>query len=118
VDGVDQVVSIKAGAIASSSTSVRTWRRGGRQMHHIVDPSTGDCAAPYWRLVSTSGDSCVDANAASTAAIVWGPHARARLVALGHPTRLVRHDGHVVTLNGWPCDIVCGPVLGRTGFES
>ena len=75
VDGVDQVVSIKAGAIASSSTSVRTWRRGGRQMHHIVDPSTGDCAAPYWRLVSASGDSCVDANAASTAAIVWGPHA-------------------------------------------
>lgn len=87
-------------------------------MHHIVDPSTGDCAAPYWRLVSTSGDSCVDANAASTAAIVWGPHAPARLVALGHPTRLVRYDGQVVTLNGWPCDIVRGPVPDRTEFES
>ena len=75
VGDVDQVVSIKAGAIASSSTSVRTWQRGGRRLHHIVDPSTGDCAAPYWRLVSASGDSCVDANAASTAAVVWGRHA-------------------------------------------
>jgi len=116
VGDVDQVVSIKTGAIASSSTSVRTWPRGGREMHHIVDPATGDCAAPYWRLVSASGDSCVDANAASTAAVVWGRHAPAKLVALGQPARLVRHDGQVVALNGWPCDTVGdarpGPISG------
>jgi thiamine biosynthesis lipoprotein len=104
VDAVDQVVSIETGAIASSSTSVRTWHRGARQLHHIVDPTTGDCVAPYWRLVSASGASCVDANAASTAAVVWGRRAVENLVALGQPTRLVRHDGQVITLNGWPAD--------------
>lgn len=113
VEAVDQVVSIDTGAIASSSTSVRTWQRGGRRLHHIVDPATGDCVAPYWRLVSASGDSCVDANAASTAALVWGPHAVARLVALGQPTRLVRHDGQVIALNGWPADTLRGPVTGQ-----
>ena len=30
---------------------------------------------PYWRLVSAAGASCVDANALSTAAVVWGDQA-------------------------------------------
>ena len=79
-------------------------------MHHIVDPATGDCVAPYWRLVSASGHSCVDANAASTAALVWGRLAVEKLVALGQPARLVRHDGEVIALNGWPPD-----TAGRAG---
>src|ERR1700688_1269237 len=99
---VDQVISIEAGGIASSSTSVRTWQRGGRRLHHIVDPATGDSAPAYWTLVSASGDTCVDANAASTAAVVWGRRAVAKLVDLGQPTRLVRHDKQVLALNGWP----------------
>jgi thiamine biosynthesis lipoprotein len=109
---VDEVVSIEAGGIASSSTSVRTWERGARRVHHIVDPSTGDCAAAYWRLVSASGDSCVDANAATTAAVVWGRGAVPKLVALGLPTRLVRHDGQVIVLNGWPSAADPRPVTG------
>jgi thiamine biosynthesis lipoprotein len=112
LEAVDEVVSIETGGIASSSTSVRTWQRGARRLHHIVDPATGDCAAPYWRLVSASGDSCVDANAASTAAVVWGRRAEPKLVALGLPTRLVRHDGQVIVLNGWPPHAGPRPVTG------
>jgi thiamine biosynthesis lipoprotein len=104
VEDVAQVVSIEAGGIASSSTSVRTWQRGGRRLHHIVDPATGDSAHSYWTLVSASGDTCVDANAASTAAVVWGRRAVPKLVDLGQPTRLVRHDKQVLALNGWPTD--------------
>jgi len=111
VDAVDQVVAIDGGGIASSSTAVRTWRRGRRRLHHIVDPATGACVAPYWTLVSASGDSCVDANAASTAAVVWGERAVPKLRELGQPARLVRHDGHLVTLNGWPPE--CGPSSRR-----
>jgi thiamine biosynthesis lipoprotein len=103
-DHVDQVVSIHQGGIATSSTSIRAWRRDGRRLHHIVDPATGESAPEYWSLVSASGDSCVDANAASTAAVVWGKRAPAELRALGSPARLVRHDGRVVTVNGWPSD--------------
>ncbi|HUY21978.1 MAG TPA: FAD:protein FMN transferase [Acidimicrobiales bacterium] len=109
VDAVDQVVAIATGGIASSSTAVRTWQRGARRLHHIVDPATGDSAAPHWTLVSASGASCVEANAASTAAVVWGEQAVPRLVELGQPARLVRHDGQVLTLNGWPAADERGP---------
>jgi len=48
--------------------------------------------------------SCVDANAASTAAIIWGAQAVAQLDALELPARLVRGDGAVTTVGGWPAD--------------
>ena len=99
---VDQVVSIHGGGVASSSTAVRAWRRNGRPVHHIVDPWTGDSASTHWSLVSCAADTCVDANAASTAAIVWGQWAVPNLSAMGHPARLVRHDGEVVSVHGWP----------------
>jgi thiamine biosynthesis lipoprotein len=100
----DQVVSISSGGLATSSTRVRTWRRGERTMHHIVDPTTGECAPAYWTLVSATGPTCVDANAASTAALVWGRLAVARLTDMKVPARLVRADGGVVRLNGWPAE--------------
>lgn len=104
VDRVDQVVAIERGGLASSSTSVRTWRTGGRRVHHIVDPRTGDCAEPYWALVTATGSSCVEANAASTAALVWGAEALQRLALFDQSARLVRRDGTVSVVNGWPKD--------------
>jgi thiamine biosynthesis lipoprotein len=100
--GVDQVVAITGGGLASSSPSVRAWVAGDRPVHHIVDPRTGDCVDAYWSLVSATGNSCVDANALTTAALVWGEDALARLTAFDQPLRLVRHDGRIFTLNGWP----------------
>jgi thiamine biosynthesis lipoprotein len=101
-DQVDQVVAIRQGGLASSSTSVRRWMAGGREVHHIVDPRTGDCVEPYWSLVSAVGATCVDANAATTAAMVWGEAALDYLPSFGQAMRLVRHDGCVTYLNGWP----------------
>jgi len=98
------MVCITEGGVASSSTVVRGWRRGGRRLHHIVDPATGDVASEHWRLVSVAARSCLDANAASTAVVVWGEEALDRLQALGLPARLVRHDGAVATVGGWPPD--------------
>ncbi|HXW33160.1 MAG TPA: FAD:protein FMN transferase [Acidimicrobiales bacterium] len=99
---VDHVVSIAHGGLASSSTVVRSWRRGERRLHHIVDPRTGDVAFPYWSLVSAVGASCVMANAASTAAVVWGREAPRRLSAMGVPARLLGADGEEVFVCGWP----------------
>jgi thiamine biosynthesis lipoprotein len=102
LDDVDQVVAIRHGGLASSSTEVRAWQMGTSHVHHIVDPVTGCSASPYWRLVSAVGASCVDANALSTAAVVWGDLALERLQPFGQAVRLVRHDGDVFTLGGWP----------------
>jgi thiamine biosynthesis lipoprotein len=101
-DSVDQVVAISTGALASSSTTVRKWQRAGKVVHHIIDPATGENAQECWSLVSVAASSCVEANAASTAAIVWGPSAPKRLAIAGLPARLVSVTGRVETFCGWP----------------
>ena len=47
-DADGQTVAITRGGLATSSTTVRVWRRGDRTVHHIVDPATG--APPTSRL--------------------------------------------------------------------
>jgi len=79
----------------------RYWRRRGRTLHHIVDPRTGDVADPYWRTVSVAAATCVDANTASTAAIVMGAPARVWLNQCRLPARLVALDGTVTTTARW-----------------
>jgi thiamine biosynthesis lipoprotein len=102
-DEVDQVVAITAGGLATSGTTARAWVRNGRSVHHIVDPQTGEAAEPVWSLVSTTAPTCVEANALSTAAVVWGEDAVGNLDARGVPARLVRRaTGEVVCRGGWP----------------
>lgn len=108
-EDADVVVAVWTGGLASSGTSVRTWKHGDRQVHHIVNPATGMSADTCWRLASVAAPSCVAANAASTAAIVWGDTALWRLSQMGLPCRLVRNDGAVVVLGGWPQDTGISP---------
>lgn len=101
-EGVEAVVSMTEGGLATSSTASRWWMRGARRVHHILDPRTGDSALAVWRLVTVAASNCVLANAASTAAVVWGFEAPDRLEGMRLPARLVGHDGVVVTTPGWP----------------
>ena len=98
----DQVVSISDGGLASSGTTARTWLRNGRRVHHIVDPWTGEAADAVWSLVSVVAPTCVEANAWSTAAVVWGDDAVGNLDARGVPARLVDAAGSVTTCGSWP----------------
>jgi FAD:protein FMN transferase len=97
-----QTVTISTGGLATSSTTVRAWKLGGRPVHHIIDPATGEPVRSCWRTVSAAAGDCVDANTASTAAIIRGPAALDWLHDIGLPARLVRHDGTVETTAGWP----------------
>lgn len=99
-----QDLTIAGGGLSTSSTTVRRWRRRGGEAHHIVDPRTGMPAAEHWRTVSVAAGTCVDANIASTAAIVLGAEARAWLAAAGLPARLVTAAGEVELTAGWPAD--------------
>jgi thiamine biosynthesis lipoprotein len=101
---VEQVVAITHGGLASSATAVRAWRAGERSVHHIVDPATGDCVEPYWVLVSATGRNCVEANLVTTAAIVWGEQALGNLAGFDQSVRLVRSDGEIFSVNGWPLE--------------
>jgi thiamine biosynthesis lipoprotein len=101
-DASGQVVTIRSGGLATSSTTVRTWTAGGQRRHHIIDPSTGEPAMSCWRTVSVAAGTCVDANIASTAAIIASEAALSWLGEAGLPARLVRTDGSVLRTAGWP----------------
>ena len=87
---------------AGSAMATRTWRRGGRLLHHVLDPQTCQPAARIWSSVSVVADHCVDANTASTAALVLGLRAPGWLRELGVPARLVGERAEVLTVGGWP----------------
>jgi thiamine biosynthesis lipoprotein len=97
-----QTITIAGGGLATSSITARRWLRDGRVMHHILDPATGEPVQPTWRTASVAAASCVDANIASTAALVQGESALAWLGALRLPARLVDVDGEVHAVAGWP----------------
>ena len=86
-------VSIDSGGLATSGIGRRHWLLGGHPVHHLVDPETGLPVDSYWRTVSVAAGSCVDANTASTAAMVKGVGAVTWLEDRALPARLVRTDG-------------------------
>ena len=98
----DVVVCLRDGALATSGTSARQWRRAGRVVHHLIDPATGLPAESCWRTVSVAAASCVDANVAATASIIKGRGAPEWLAELGLPARLVGVSGEAIVTGGWP----------------
>lgn len=97
-----ETILILSGGVATSSTTVRRWSKGGRTLHHIVEPRTGRPANGAWRTVSVCAATCVDANIASTASIIAGDEDTAWIESQGLPARLVRQDGTIVRVGGWP----------------
>jgi thiamine biosynthesis lipoprotein len=95
-------VGIQSGGLATSGTCVRTWATASGRAHHIIDPRTGSPADTPWRTVSVAAASCVDANTASTAAMVLGDEAPDWLAQRRLPARLVRNDGSVLRVADWP----------------
>lgn len=98
----EETVGITSGGVATSSTTVRRWVRGEVVLHHIIDPATGLPADSCWRTATVAAASCVDANIASTAAIVMGERAVAWLEDRRLAARLVGQDGRIRRVAGWP----------------
>jgi FAD:protein FMN transferase len=92
-------------AMATSSTIRRAWRRGGVPLHHIVDPRTAAPAAPVWRSASVAAPTCVEANTASTAAVVLGHDATRWLGERGYTARLVDQRHRVCRVGDWPREV-------------
>jgi FAD:protein FMN transferase len=98
----EQVVTIQDGGLATSSALARRWRRGGSELHHLIDPRTGAPSTGPFRTASVAATTCTLANTASTAAIILGDEAPGWLERHGLPARLVRYDGSVQRICGWP----------------
>jgi thiamine biosynthesis lipoprotein len=99
-----QWITLRGGGLATSSTTVRRWCNSEGDLHHVIDPRTGRPAAGPWRTVSVTAGSCLDANIASTAALIRGERALSWLRSLKLPSRLVGSDGRVRHIAGWPSE--------------
>ena len=96
-------VALAGGGLATSSTTVRRWRSGAVELHHLVDPRTGRPAESPWRTVSVAAKTCVDANVASTASFLLEDAPR-WLEDHRLPARLVSIGGESTVVAGWPED--------------
>jgi thiamine biosynthesis lipoprotein len=101
-DEPGQTASLLARGLATSSTAVRRWLRQGTAMHHLIDPRTGRPAQGRWRTATVVADTCLRANALSTASLVGGDRAEVLLARFRASARLVSEDGRVVHCGGWP----------------
>ncbi len=102
VDSPDgQDVALFDGGLATSGTTARRWRRGGVELHHIIDPSTGLPAQTRWKMATVAAATCVEANAASTAALILDGAALGWLESHHLPARLVALDGSIQFAGGW-----------------
>lgn len=86
------LLRLSSGAVATSGVNVRIWRDAdGRYAHHLLDPATGE---PAWTgLIGATalGQTAVEAETLSKAALLSGP-ARGREV-LAATGGLLVHDG-------------------------
>ena len=96
-------VELPDGGIATSTTLSRRFG-AERTLHHLLNPATLRPAAEVWRTATVAAASCLDANIASTAAVVMGTAAPRWLADQGLPARLVAADGSVRRLGGWPAE--------------
>jgi|SRR5579875_80614 len=100
--GPSQVIALPGGGVSTSGIAARRWRRGQRTLHHILDPSTGLPARPVWRTVSVLAGTAVQANVASTTAIIRGAAAPRWLERQALAARLVSPGGQLHVTAGWP----------------
>ncbi len=114
----DVHIGLDGGGLATSSTRVRHWRRGGVRRHHLIDPRTGVSATEVWRTVTATGPTCVAANMASTAAIVLGNEAPGWLADRGVSARLVSSTGEVCHVGAWPAPESRSPPLAMLTKET
>jgi FAD:protein FMN transferase len=107
LDGPGERIALFEGGLATSSTSARSWPTDRGRMHHVIDPRTGVPAAGMWRTVSVAAASCLDANVASTAALVLGADALSWLEQRNVHARLVARSGAVMGTRDWPVALEC-----------
>jgi FAD:protein FMN transferase len=77
---------LAAGAVATSSRARRTWARGDRQLHHLIDPRTGSPACTPWVAATVIAGRAVDAEPLAKAAVLARNEAFAAQMLSKHAT--------------------------------
>jgi len=99
---VPRQVSLRSGALATSSVERRRWQINGRPRHHLLDPRTGMPATTGVRSVSVGAATCQQAEVAAKAALLLGPAAGSEfLLWRGMSGLLVTDAGDALRIGAW-----------------
>lgn len=94
-------LELSGAALATSGRDRRRWRRDGRELHHLIDPETGEPAeSDVLRVTVVAGDA-VEAEVRAKALFLAGARqARAEADAAALPTVVVMDDGQTFLAGG------------------
>ena len=93
-----RTIGLARGGMATSGTDKRRWRRGGAEMHHVIDPSTGAPSTTDLVRVTAVADDAATAEAWATALLLAGEErARHEADQRGITAVLVAADGRTTT---------------------
>ena len=88
-------------ALATSGRDRRRWTRGGRELHHLIDPRTGEPADSDLVRVTVVAPDAVDAEVAAKSLFLAGADAAAAEAdAAGIPAVLVTTDNRTLLAGG------------------
>jgi thiamine biosynthesis lipoprotein len=94
-------VELTAGGLATSGRDRRTWRRGGRELHHLIDPHTGAPADSDLVRVTAIAPDAVEAEVTAKSLFLAGAErASAEADRAGIPAVLVTADGRTLLAGG------------------
>lgn len=104
VETADEPLTLElggSGALATSGRDLRRWRRAGRELHHLIDPSTGLPSASDLLRVTAVAHDAVDAEVSAKALFLAGADAaREEADSVGIPALLVTRDGRTILAGG------------------
>lgn len=99
--GESVTLGLGQGALATSGSDYRRWRRGGVEMHHLIDPRTGLPARSDLLRVTAAGTSAVEAEIRTKCLFLAGERAAVEEADDdGIPCVLVTQDGRTVLAGG------------------
>lgn len=96
-----ETVELGDGALATSGSDRRRWRRAGVLQHHLIDPRSGLPGRSPWQLVTVCARTCLGADIAAKAAFLLGHEGPAWLDRHGLPGRFCVGPGAAVVNESW-----------------
>lgn len=100
----ETVVSLTAGALATSSTEKRRWQTAHGEMHHLIDPRTRRPAASDLVRVTVHAPTCEAAEVAAKAALILGSDEGAAFLERHRLTGLLSSASESYPVGAWPAE--------------
>ena len=88
------VLTVRPGAVATSSIIKRRWKQGKSEKHHLIDPRTGQPAQTQWASVTVITDTAARAEVLAKALLIAGREGSEKIIARYPKNAFIAVDLH------------------------